>query len=92
MKENESKKKTKDIQFSELKMSDYLIQNRNKRLSEVIFSVRSKTLDIKSWQEWKYQDGACVMCNVEVEDIDHFINCNHYEKKSEGIDCVAKYY
>ena len=85
VKENESKKKTKDIQFSELKMSDYLIQNRNKRLSEVIFSVRSKTLDIKSWQEWKYQDGACVMCNVEVEDMDHFINCNHYETKSEGI-------
>ena len=80
--ENSSKTKTKYIQFSELKMSDYLFENRNKILSEIIFSVRSQTLDIKVWNEWKYNDGICVMCNKEIEDMDHFVNCVQYEKKN----------
>ena len=85
VKENSSKTKTKDIQFSELKMSDYLFENRNKILSEIIFSVRSQTLDIKVWNEWKYNDGICVMCNKEIEDMDHFVSCVQYETKCDGI-------
>ena len=83
--ENSSRKKTKDIIFSELKMSDYLFQNRNKKLSEIIFSVRAKTFDIKIWQPWRYQDDLCVKCQLEEENMDHFINCTHYENKHKGI-------
>ena len=86
MKENLTKKNTKDITFSELKLSEYLSDNRNKSLSQIIFAVRSKTFDVKLWQEWKYQDGLCVMCQKDQEDMDHFVNCKHYETEHEGID------
>ena len=46
MKENDLKKKTKDIQLSEFIMSDYLSQNRNKRLSEVIFQSYQRLLTL----------------------------------------------
>ena len=40
---NSLRKKTKDIIFSELKMSDYLFQNRKEKLSGIFFSVRVKS-------------------------------------------------
>ena len=50
-------------------MSNYLFENRNKILSQILFSVRSQTLDIKVWHKWKYKDDVCVMCNKELEDM-----------------------
>ena len=54
-------KNPKDITFSELKLSDYLVENRSINLSRMIFNLRSKTLEIKTWQPWKYFDNLCVM-------------------------------
>ena len=81
--ENNSKEKTKDINFSELKMSEYLEKNMNTSISKVIFGVRSKTLDIKEYNAWKYKDSLCVMCRKENETIEHFVKCVEYGDKLE---------
>ena len=46
-KDNSTKEKTKEIQFEELKLSSYLADNERTSLSQIVFSIRSKTLDIK---------------------------------------------
>ena len=58
--ENNTKEKTRDIQFETLKMSEYLETNMRTSLSKVIFNVRSKTLNIKDWCPWNYSDMNCV--------------------------------
>ena len=57
-----------------------MLDNRNTTLSKVIFSLRSKTLDIKTWQPWKYFDNLCVLCELKEETISHFFNCNTYDE------------
>ena len=88
--ENSSKEKTKDIVFEQLKMSDYLAVNENTSLSRIIFSIRSKTLDIKEWQPWKYTDNLCVQCEKVPETMDHFVTCVEYgiEQKTEWKDMI----
>ena len=66
------------IQFEELKLSHYLKENKNSLLSKVIFSVRSRTLDLKTLQPWKYFDNLCVMCETKSETFDHFMKCKAY--------------
>ena len=69
--------------FSKLKLNDYLVENRSINLSRIIFSLRSKTLDIKTWQPWKYFDNLCVTCELKEESISHFLNCEAYENISQ---------
>jgi hypothetical protein len=76
--ENSKLEHTKDIIFKELRLSNYLEDNRNNSLSKIIFSVRSRTLDIKSLQPWKYYDNLCVLCEKKSETIQHFMSCNAY--------------
>ena len=66
-----------DIIFRELKMSQYISENKRTSLARVIFSIRSKTLDIKEWNSWKYQNLFCLQCD-EIESLDHFVNCQKY--------------
>ena len=54
--ENEKLDNTKHIEFDELKLSNYLHDNRDIKLSKIIFSVRSKTLDLKTLNPCKYYD------------------------------------
>ena len=79
--ENSTKEKTKNIIFNEFKMSTYLFENKKTSTSQIIFSVRSKTLDIKTWNPWKYANELCVMCSKASETMDHFISCEKYEDK-----------
>ena len=44
--------KTKHIQFEELEMSPYLVNNKNTAMSNISLCVRSGTLDLKNWHEW----------------------------------------
>ena len=78
---NSTKTKTKHIQFHELKLSDYLSQNKNTSLSKTIFEARSGILDIKTWNSWKYSDLLCVMCEKYEENMDHFMTCRAYGKE-----------
>ena len=52
--DNSILEKTRDIHFKESKASDYLKDNRNTTITKIIFSLRSETLDIKTWQPWRY--------------------------------------
>ena len=64
IKENNDKEKTCDIKFESIKISKYLEENKRTSLSTLIFSVISKTLDIKDWCPWKYVDVNCVACGT----------------------------
>ena len=59
-------------------MSEYLEENNRTLLSNIIFSIRSRTLDIKNWQPWKYSDLLCVKCELYPETIEHFVKCIVY--------------
>ena len=80
--ENSQKDRTKHIIFKELKMSDYLHENKNRYLSQIIFSVRSQTLNIKEWKPWNYHDNLCVKCKIYAETMDHFVVCSSYGNKT----------
>ena len=45
---------------------------------------RSKTLDIKTHQTFKYNDTVCRWCNLEEETLSHIINCG--EDPLQAID------
>ena len=83
--ENKEKSKTKHIDFEKLEMAKYLVVNKSTSLSKVIFSVRAGTYDIKAWNEWKYTDNMCVMCNMLEENMDHFMSCLAYGKSRNEI-------
>jgi hypothetical protein len=70
-------KNTKNIVFKVLKTSEYILDNRNSSLTKIIFSLRSKTFDIKNWQPWKYHDNLCVTCEIKEETINHFFLARH---------------
>ena len=53
---------TKEIIFYEVKLGNYLNNNQNLSSSKIIVSAKSKTLDIKAYQPWKYFDNLCVLC------------------------------
>ena len=60
-------------------MRRYLYNNINTYLTKTIFSVRAGTIDLKCFNEWKYESDKCVMCNLIPENLDHFISCKEYE-------------
>ena len=91
LEENETKTKTKHIQYDELKMRGYLTHSKSTSLSKIIFSVRSGTLDIKTNNDWKYDDDICVMCKMAVETMEHFMICETYGKGSLETDWTEIY-
>ena len=78
-------KNTKDIVFKVLKTSEYILDNRNSSLTKIIFSLRSKTFDIKNWQPWKYHDNLGVACEIKEETMNHFLSCKSYENSPQKI-------
>ena len=92
--ENSTKEKTKSIQFEDMKISKYLELNMRTSLSRLIFSVRSKTIDIKEYQSWKYENDKCVRCHTFTETMSHFVTCSSYLNETcedwaeiYGLDC-----
>ena len=59
-------------------MSQYLVENKSTTLSKIIFSARAGIIDLKALNEWKYNDINCVMCEMSVENFDHFMSCKAY--------------
>ena len=62
-------------------MSQYIQENERTKTTKVIFSVRSKTLDIKEWLPWKYNDTMCTACGKNDETMDQFMVCSAYENE-----------
>ena len=48
--------------------------------------MRSKTFDIKQWNQWNYENDRCIMCNKCTENMDHFVSCVEYGTPLET-DC-----
>ena len=62
IKQKNKQEKIKDIQYSELKLQDYLMEgNKNINTSKFIFKAGAKTLDIKNKKRWKYTDKCVVV-------------------------------
>ena len=78
---NSRKEKTKEIHFEELKLSEYLEENERTTLSQIIFSIRSKTMDIKEYQPWKYENNNCIACGISAETIQYFVSCTSYRNE-----------
>ena len=76
-------KKTRIVMFSSLDMSEYLKENVRLALTKIVFSLRSKTIDIKEFQPWKYSDDKCVKCEKEIETMHHFATCEDYGVEKE---------
>ena len=55
LQEKSTKEKTKGIHFEEFKLSSCLEENGRTSLSQTVFSICSKSLDIKEYQPWKYE-------------------------------------
>ena len=90
-KKNEPNKQLKisHIIYEDLEMQQYLLDgNRNTKISQLIFKARTKTLDIKIWKRWKYDDDLCVGCNEKPETIEELLICKTYNGKEgdENVD------
>ena len=81
--ENLKKVNTKDLSFQSLNMSGYLKNNKGKSVSEIIFSIRARTLNIKEFQPWNYEDNLCVQCKNFAETMEHFCRCSAYNSETE---------
>ena len=64
-------------------MSSYLKTKKRKSLSQIIFSIRSRTLNIKEIQPWNYEDNLCVRCETYAETMEHFCKCSAYNSETE---------
>ena len=84
--ENSTKSKTKHIRYEALEMRRYLYNNINTYLTKTIFSVRAGTIDLKCFNEWKYESDKCVMCDLVLENLDHFMSCKEYGHGNLTID------
>ena len=75
--------KTSNIQYNELKLQEYFIDgNCNKNIAKLIFKARSKTLDIKTQQKWKYADKMCIGCKIKEESGDEILICEKLNKQN----------
>ena len=94
MKENESKSKTKNIQYKELKLQNYL---KSKLFSnyevEYLFRLRSETVDLKSNFKTKYNNK--LKCSINECSLDesqqHIFNCQHLIQNLTEKERLTKY-
>ena len=69
-----NQKKTSSLIYTKLKTQDYLTKLFPWQ-SKLVSRTRSKTLDIKTHQKFKYKDSLCRWCNLDDETLSHIINC-----------------
>ena len=77
------KEKTRDIKLYQLHMNEHLFKNKNTKVSQVIFSIRFQTLDLKTWGPWQYENYLCVKCGKSAETMDYVVTCVEYGKYIE---------
>ena len=80
-------KKTHSLVYTQLKLQDYLTKLYPWE-SKLIFRCRSKTLDIKTHQTFKYSDTLCRWCNLYDEELSHIINCGEEIMDVPDLNCL----
>ena len=69
------KSKTKELQYNKFDTQEYILK-LNPNHSRIIFQCRSKSLNIKKQQNYKYINGGhCRWCGVVDETLEHIVNC-----------------
>ena len=84
-----SKKKTCNLTYRKLKLQDYLTKLLPWQ-SQLVSRCRSKTLDIKTQQTYKYKDTLCRWCNLHEESLSHIINCGEDPVDPVDLDEIEK--
>ena len=80
-----NQKKTSTLVYTKLKPQSYLTALYPWQ-SKIVFRCRSKTLDIKTHQEYKYNDTICCWCNLEDETVSHIVNCGEDHIEIQDFD------
>ena len=81
--QKEKQTKTTNIQYDDLKIQEYFTDgNCKKNIAKLIFKARSKTLDIKTQQKWKYSDQICIGCKTKEESGDEILICENLNKEN----------
>lgn len=73
--ECKSQSKTKNLEYSEFKISKYLLATPPPA-SKYISQARSKTINIKYHLKYNYNDTNCRWCGIGEETLDHVVNCD----------------
>ena len=84
-KECGNQSKTKEINYSELKLQPYLY-SLYPSTSRTILKCRAKCLEIKSHRPYKFANTVCRWCNMAEEDFAHIINCGYGNVEIVPID------
>ena len=71
-----SKSKTTHLQYKELRMQTYLKCMYQKQ-GKIVFQIRSKSLNIKTYCPYRYKDKICRKCDVDEESLKHITNCGY---------------
>ena len=80
-----AQKKTNSLVYTKLKCQEYLTKLYPWQ-SKLISRCRSKTLDIKTHQKFKYKDTLCRWCNLHEESLSHIVECG--EVPIETVDIL----
>ena len=84
--------KTSNIHYEDLMIQEYFIDgNCKKNISKLIFKARSKTLDIKTQQKWKYADKICIGCKTKEESGDEILVCENLNKENGDSETPINY-
>ena len=90
--QKERQSKTLQIQYDELAIQEYLVDGHCKKsLSQLIFQARSKTLDIKMQQKWKYADKICIGCKTREESGEEILLCENLNYENRVAENPIKY-
>ena len=76
--EKSKQSKISHIKYEKLEIQGYLVGgNCSINISKLIFKARSKTLDIKAQQKWKYEDKLCIGCSIKDETGEEILLCRN---------------
>ena len=90
--QKERQSKIMQIQYDELAIQKYLVDGHCKKsLSQLIFKARSKTLDIKMQQKWKYADKICIGCKTREESGEEILLCEKLNSENRMTENPIRY-
>ena len=79
--EQQSLSKVKHLDFTELKLQEYLLPNKlDLRLSKFVFMLRSRMLDVRCNFKNKYSDTLCPLCKADQDTQQHLMVCSVLEE------------
>ena len=81
-----------EIKYENLSLQEYFTGGYcSKKISKLIFKARSKTLDIKTQQKWKYADTSCIGCKIKEESGNELLLCEKLNYQNRMANSQVKY-